>query len=56
MCSGDLTPVTLRHVWMENPRRSVLLGETERMHTCRNFEAIRDWATKRGVEEGRIEA
>lgn len=56
MCAGDLTPVTLRHVWMENPRRSVLLGETERMHTCRNFDAIRDWATERGVKEGRIEA
>lgn len=55
MCSGDLTPVTLRRVWIEHPHRSVLLGETERTHTCRDFEAIREWATRRGVEEGKIE-
>ncbi|KAL4895319.1 hypothetical protein BDV59DRAFT_199987 [Aspergillus ambiguus] len=56
MCSGDLTPVTLRKIrQMRNGRPyTILLGETERTHTCRNFEDIREWVTSRD-RKGTIE-
>ncbi|KAE8323157.1 hypothetical protein BDV39DRAFT_209116 [Aspergillus sergii] len=53
MCSADLTPVTLRPVQTHDPEGNpiqLLLGETERVHTCRDFGRVRDWAQSR-VEE-----
>ncbi|KAF9883919.1 hypothetical protein FE257_002662 [Aspergillus nanangensis] len=45
MCSGDLTPVTLKPVIQirEDRRYLILLGETERTHTCRDFDAVKQW-------------
>ncbi|KAE8406716.1 hypothetical protein BDV37DRAFT_280674 [Aspergillus pseudonomiae] len=45
MCSADLTPVTLQPVIQlrEGRRYLILLGETERTHTCRDFETIKQW-------------
>lgn len=50
MCDGDLTPVTVRPVVGNNESGTLLLflGETERLHTCRNFSTIREWVNKRG--------
>ncbi|KNG89225.1 hypothetical protein ANOM_002132 [Aspergillus nomiae NRRL 13137] len=52
MCSGDLTPVTLKPViqMREGRRYLTLLGETERTHTCRDFETIKQWVRSRGRE------
>ncbi|KAJ6124075.1 hypothetical protein N7471_011392 [Penicillium samsonianum] len=55
MCSGDLTPVTLRPVWEgKNHTHLLLLGQTEQKHTCRNFTALREWADQRGQMYGHI--
>ncbi|KAE8373927.1 hypothetical protein BDV26DRAFT_284702 [Aspergillus bertholletiae] len=46
MCSADLTPVTLRPIrTRDSEGKSILLllGETERMHTCRDFGRVKDW-------------
>ncbi|KAF2176083.1 hypothetical protein K469DRAFT_755879 [Zopfia rhizophila CBS 207.26] len=51
LCHGDLTPVTLRPVLMNDPSAD-LVGETERVHTCRNWKAIREWLTERGQNDG----
>lgn len=52
LCHGDLTPVTLKPVWNEELGMWILLGETERQHTCRDGHAIakawRERATKTG--------
>ncbi|OGM41168.1 hypothetical protein ABOM_009847 [Aspergillus bombycis] len=50
MCSGDLTPVTLKPVVQtrEGRRYLTLLGETERTHTCRDFETVQQWVRSRG--------
>lgn len=50
MCDGDLIPVTVRPVVGNNESGTLLLflGETERLHTCRNFSTIREWVNKRG--------
>ncbi|KAH8433852.1 oxidase ustYa family protein [Aspergillus melleus] len=50
MCSADLTPVTLKPLYFgdkSNPSGASFVGETERPHTCRNFEAIREWSLSR---------
>jgi hypothetical protein len=56
MCHGDLTPVTLKPVWVGGEsgkhEKLYLLGQTERMHTCRRWEDIREWVTERGEEGG----
>ncbi|KAF1988329.1 hypothetical protein K402DRAFT_374200 [Aulographum hederae CBS 113979] len=63
MCHGDLTPVTLKPVWVgggekDNERIGdgvlYLLGQTERMHTCRRWEDIREWVEQRGEEGGAV--
>ncbi|KAI9733124.1 MAG: hypothetical protein M1834_003671 [Cirrosporium novae-zelandiae] len=38
-CAGDLTPVTIVPVY----NGTLGLGETERTHTCRNFQSLLDW-------------
>ncbi|KAJ5318311.1 hypothetical protein N7476_004731 [Penicillium atrosanguineum] len=58
LCHGDLTPVTMKPVAantsLPNPV-TFYLGQTEREHTCRSMEAIRNWVTARGQRMGRIE-
>ena len=41
LCHGDLTPVTLRPIY--NPERNSLnlLGETEYLHTCRDWKIFK---------------
>lgn len=51
LCHADLTPVTLRPVDMDDPSAD-LVGETERLHTCRDWRAVRKWLTERGEENG----
>jgi Mycotoxin biosynthesis protein UstYa len=43
MCQGDLTPIPSR--WVGNIRQFYV--DTDRKHTCRNFEAIRQYASER---------
>lgn len=57
LCHGDLTPVTMKPVVANTslPGQIVFyLGQTEREHTCRSTEAIRDWVTARGKRTGFI--
>ncbi|KAK3076613.1 hypothetical protein LTS18_012535, partial [Coniosporium uncinatum] len=54
MCHGDLTPVTLRPIVLANGTMKYLLGETERLHTCRNGEVLREWVRDRGAEMGQL--
>ncbi|RAO68350.1 uncharacterized protein BHQ10_004362 [Talaromyces amestolkiae] len=53
LCHGDMTPVTLKAIWMDTPRWAAL-GQTERMHTCRDGMALREATWDRGEEVGRI--
>lgn len=58
LCHGDLTPVTMKPVAANTSLPysvTFYLGQTEREHTCRSAEAIRDWVTARGQRTGRIE-
>lgn len=55
MCSSDVTPIS--HAWY--PKYEAVLPETGMMHTCRDFDAIRDWARERETlkfrKEDRVE-
>ncbi|EED18587.1 conserved hypothetical protein [Talaromyces stipitatus ATCC 10500] len=53
LCHGDMTPVTLKAIWTNTPRW-VALGQTERLHTCRDGMALREATWERGEEVGRI--
>lgn len=58
LCHGDLTPVTMKPVTANTslPYPVVFyLGQTEREHTCRSAEAMRDWMVARGQQTGRID-
>ena len=54
LCHGDMTPVTLKPVKDADGKVHILLGETERMHTCRNGEELADAWRRRGEETGRF--
>ena len=54
LCHGDLTPVTLKPVKAADGEVHILLGETERMHTCRNGEELADAWRRRGDVTGRF--
>ena len=41
-CSADLTPIPTR--WYPGAGGFVV---TDRVHTCRNFDKVQEWATKR---------
>jgi hypothetical protein len=43
MCSSDVS--TIHWVWSDKPHR--WQADDRVVHTCRNFEAIRDWAFER---------
>ncbi|KFY84219.1 hypothetical protein V498_07859, partial [Pseudogymnoascus sp. VKM F-4517 (FW-2822)] len=51
LCAGDLTPVTLQPI-LTGESRILILGQAERLHTCRNGMAIRDWFEERGDRLG----
>ena len=48
LCHGDLTPVTLTPVL--NSKRGVLqlLGQTEYLHTCRDWKVVKEAVSRRG--------
>ncbi|KAK4168415.1 hypothetical protein QBC43DRAFT_285050 [Cladorrhinum sp. PSN259] len=45
MCSADITPIPWQ--WDERQHKSNVVGKV--LHTCRNFEAVREWAMERQV-------
>jgi hypothetical protein len=53
LCHGDMTPVTLKAIWTDTPKWAAL-GQTERMHTCRDGMALQKWMEGRGSKTGRI--
>ncbi|CRG91325.1 hypothetical protein PISL3812_08373 [Talaromyces islandicus] len=53
LCHGDMTPVTLKAIWTDTPHWAVL-GQTERLHTCRDGMALRELTWERGEETERI--
>ncbi|KAK8253041.1 hypothetical protein HDK77DRAFT_437343 [Phyllosticta capitalensis] len=58
MCSADVTPVSLKTTeWNrvehgEEKRSLLVIGETERRHTCRDFGALRSWVSDMTRERG----
>ncbi|KAK5109337.1 hypothetical protein LTR62_007106 [Meristemomyces frigidus] len=55
-CQGDMTPVTLKPVWDEKGEVWGWLGETERVHGCRNGRELGELWRERGEMEGRVGA
>ncbi|KAK3627549.1 hypothetical protein LTR56_019133 [Elasticomyces elasticus] len=56
LCHGDMTPVTLRPIVNQSGQTWALLGETEKMHTCRDGEALaKAWIGRAGYGE-RVES
>jgi hypothetical protein len=47
MCSSDIGTI----YWRWNEKRGRTLANTQTTHVCRNFEKIREWASKRVVEK-----
>jgi hypothetical protein len=43
MCSSDVTPIP--YAWY--PKYQEVMPTTGIMHTCRDFDAIRDWTRER---------
>ncbi len=43
MCSGDFTPIPTR--W--HPEKNSSYVDTDQVHTCRNFDAVANWVSKR---------
>ena len=72
LCAADLTPVTPRPVVWEQgsgmgeleggvdggrkKKTTMLLGETERVHTCCDHGEGLEWVRKVGVERGAVES
>lgn len=54
LCHGDMTPVTLKAIWTDTPRWAAL-GQTERLHTCRDGLALRAKTSDIGEAVGRIQ-
>ncbi|KAF7983125.1 hypothetical protein HWV62_24087 [Athelia sp. TMB] len=51
MCSADITPTVFK--WEETEHRT--FPRLDVMHTCRNFDKIRDWAKERHLEDFDLE-
>ena len=47
MCASDVTPIS--YAWY--PNYNLTLPTTAVMHTCRDFDAIREWARARKSKE-----
>lgn len=43
MCAGDMTPIPTRY--FKSVDRNYV--DSDRVHTCRNFQMLRDWTTER---------
>lgn len=54
MCHGDATPVTLKPI-LQDSSTPALLGETERLHTCRDASRLREETKKQGKLRGTSE-
>jgi len=52
MCSSDVTPITFHYVSDEDHHVFPNLAAT---HTCRDFDAIKDWAKTRQIEEWKMD-
>ena len=48
MCHSDITPF----VWARDPRDGRAKGMSSVTHTCRNFDAVREWAAERPFVTG----
>jgi N-dimethylarginine dimethylaminohydrolase len=48
-CGGDITPVTMALYGVGE--KSVIIGTSQR-HTCRDFEALREWQRRKNREVG----
>jgi hypothetical protein len=46
MCSVDVTP----NVWLWDESRHTSFPRLDTVHTCRNFESIRNWAKEHRLE------
>jgi len=46
MCSSDISPIT----WKWNETSQNARGQLTTLHTCRDFEAIRQWALEHQTE------
>ncbi|KZS89128.1 hypothetical protein SISNIDRAFT_417199, partial [Sistotremastrum niveocremeum HHB9708] len=46
LCNADITP----NVWQWDESRGVSFPHFDSIHTCRNFDAIRDWAMARKID------
>lgn len=53
LCAGDLTPVTLQPI-ANDPPHVLILGQAEKLHTCRNGMEIREWFEERGERLGAL--
>lgn len=47
MCSADVSSI----VWKWNEEKHRALGKLEAVHTCRDFDAIREWAIAHEAKE-----
>lgn len=45
LCNADTTP----NVWKWDEERQISFPHFDSIHTCRNFDAIRDWAKSRQI-------
>ena len=52
MCSSDVTPIP----WAWSEKDQQLLPVATGIHKCRDFEAVREWASQRLIENFDMEA
>lgn len=53
LCHADTTPVTILPLVMGN--ETGYLGQTERLHTCRNSKELKQWTLDRGKVDGYLD-
>lgn len=53
LCHGDMTPVTIKPV-KKDGQVWAWLGETQRLHTCRDGMKLREWWWRRAGQTGSI--
>ncbi len=46
-CSSDVSTIT----WEWSPKNGKMMGNLQTVHTCRNFDKIRDWAKEHRLQE-----
>ena len=55
LCHADATPVTLKPVRFDSNGAYMLVGETEREHTCRDGNALLRWVKERAAKTGFVD-